>query len=67
MPSNTLYVVMTHNHQLDFDISLAILKRVDFHYLGLIASDTKWRRFQQRYKHRDIAVTCSANELPDRT
>jgi len=54
MASNTLYVVMTHNHQLDFDISLATLKREDFHYLGLIASDTKWRRFQQRYKHREI-------------
>jgi len=54
MPSNTLNVVMTHNHQLDFDISLAILKREDFHYLGLIASDTKWRRFQQRYKHREV-------------
>jgi xanthine dehydrogenase accessory factor len=54
MASNTLYVVMTHNHQLDFDISLAILKREDFHYLGLIASDTKWRRFQQRYKHREV-------------
>jgi len=55
MPSNTLFVVMTHNHQLDFDITLAALKRDDFHYLGLIASDTKWRRFQQRYQHRDIA------------
>ncbi|MCJ8318144.1 MAG: xanthine dehydrogenase accessory protein XdhC [Colwellia sp.] len=55
MPSKTLYVVMTHNHQLDFDISLAALKREDFHYLGLIASDTKWRRFQQRYKHREIS------------
>ncbi len=54
MAKNTLYVVMTHNHQLDFDISLAVLKREDFHYLGLIASDTKWRRFQQRYKHREI-------------
>lgn len=54
MTTNTLYVVMTHNHQLDFDISLAALKREDFHYLGLIASDTKWRRFQQRYKHREI-------------
>jgi len=54
MPGNTLFVVMTHNHQLDFDITHAALKREDFHYLGLIASDTKWRRFQQRYKHRDI-------------
>lgn len=55
MPANTMYVVMTHNHQLDFDITLNILKRKDFHYLGLIASDTKWRRFQQRYKHREIS------------
>jgi xanthine dehydrogenase accessory factor len=57
MASNTLFVVMTHNHQLDFDISLAVLKREDFHYLGLIASDTKWRRFQQRYKHREIKTS----------
>jgi len=54
MPENSYYIVMTHNHQMDFDISQAILKRGDFNYLGLIASDTKWRRFQQRYKHRDI-------------
>jgi len=55
MPTNTLYVVMTHNHQLDFEISHEVLKREDFHYLGLIASDTKWRRFQQRYKHREVS------------
>ncbi len=55
MPSNALYVVITHNHQLDFEISHQVLKREDFHYLGLIASDTKWRRFQQRYKHREVA------------
>lgn len=57
MPENSYYIVMTHNHQMDFDISQAILKRADFTYLGLIASDTKWRRFQQRYKHRDIDPT----------
>ena len=55
MPQNSYFIVMTHNHQMDFDITQAILKRADFHYLGLIASATKWRRFQQRYKHRDIA------------
>jgi len=54
MPENSYFIVMTHNHQMDFEISQAILKRADFHYLGLIASDTKWRRFQQRYKHRDV-------------
>ena len=55
MPADTLYIVITHNHQLDFEISHEVLKREDFHYLGLIASDTKWRRFQQRYKHREVA------------
>lgn len=54
MPPNSYFVVMTHNHQMDFDITQAILKRGNFSYLGLIASDTKWRRFQQRFKHRDI-------------
>lgn len=54
MPANSYFIVMTHNHQMDFDISQAILKRGDFAYLGLIASETKWRRFKQRYKHRDI-------------
>ena len=55
MPANSYYIVMTHNHQLDFEISHNILKRADFAYLGLIASETKWRRFQQRFQHRDIA------------
>ena len=54
MPANSYYIVMTHNHQMDFDISQAILQRADFAYLGLIASDTKWKRFQQRYKHREL-------------
>lgn len=54
MPANSYYIIMTHNHQMDFDINQAILKRGDFGYCGLIASDTKWRRFQQRFQHRDI-------------
>ncbi|MFQ3265123.1 MAG: xanthine dehydrogenase accessory factor, partial [Colwellia sp.] len=54
MPANSYFIVMTHNHQLDFEISHNILKRADFAYSGLIASDTKWRRFQQRFQHRDI-------------
>ncbi|MGB1262132.1 MAG: xanthine dehydrogenase accessory protein XdhC [Cognaticolwellia sp.] len=54
MPENSYFIVMTHNHQMDFEISHAILQRADFHYLGLIASNTKWRCFQQRFKHREI-------------
>ena len=52
MPAQSYYLVMTHNHQLDFEICEAILKRDDFGYLGLIGSETKWRRFQQRFDHR---------------
>ncbi|MFT4924518.1 MAG: xanthine dehydrogenase accessory factor [Phenylobacterium sp.] len=54
MAANSYAIVMTHNHALDFDLCQHILKRGDFAYLGLIASDTKWRRFQQRFSHRDI-------------
>ncbi len=54
MPAGSYFIVMTHNHQLDFEICHNILKREDFAYLGLIASETKWRRFRQRFGHRDI-------------
>lgn len=53
-PDNSYFIVMTHNHQMDFDICQTILERRSFKYLGLIASKTKWRRFQQRFGHRDI-------------
>jgi len=55
MPANSYYIVMTHNHQLDYKICQTILKRDDFSYLGLIGSDTKWRRFKQRFEHNGIA------------
>ncbi len=54
MPANSYYIVMTHNHQMDFEIAEAILKRGDFSYLGLIGSDTKWTRFQQRFAHKGV-------------
>ena len=52
MPENAYYVIMTHNHPLDFAISEAILKRNDAHYIGLIGSKTKWKRFQMRFEHK---------------
>jgi xanthine dehydrogenase accessory factor len=54
MPPNSYYVILTHNHQLDYEICTAVLKREDFKYLGLIGSDTKWKRFQQRFEHRGL-------------
>ena len=55
MSPGSYYVVMTHNHPLDFAIIEAVVKRGDARYVGLIGSDTKWRRFQMRFEHRDYA------------
>lgn len=53
MPADSYYIVMTHNHPLDFSITEAAVKRGDARYIGLIGSDTKWQRFQMRFEHRD--------------
>lgn len=53
MPAGSYYIVMTHNHPLDFAITEAVVKRGDARYVGLIGSDTKWKRFQMRFEHRD--------------
>ena len=52
LPPGSYYIVMTHNHPLDFDITLAALERKDAAYVGLIGSDTKWQRFKMRFEHR---------------
>ena len=52
MPGGSYYVIMTHNHPLDFAITEAAIKRGDARYIGLIGSQTKWRRFCMRFEHR---------------
>jgi xanthine dehydrogenase accessory factor len=52
MPAASYYLIMTHNHQEDFEILEAILQRGDARYIGLIGSATKWRRFQMRLEHK---------------
>ncbi|OEE85074.1 xanthine dehydrogenase accessory protein XdhC [Enterovibrio norvegicus FF-162] len=52
LPANCMYLVLTHNHQLDFDLSRAILKRGDSRYFGLIGSLSKRKRFDYRLKER---------------
>ena len=53
---NSWVLVMTHDHQLDFDISLSALKRHDISYVGVIGSDTKARRFRTRLAHRELST-----------
>jgi len=55
MPADTYYLVMTHNHGLDFDLCRAIIERADAAYIGLIGSDTKWQRFRLRFEHRGFS------------
>ena len=48
LPANSYFIVMTHNHQLDQELSEKILARDDFSYFGLIGSATKRKKFEHR-------------------
>lgn len=52
LPEQTWVLIMTHNHQLDFDLVSAALKRPDCDYIGMIGSNTKARRFCAKLAHR---------------
>lgn len=54
--TGTLFVVMTHSHQLDEAICREVLERDEFGWLGLIGSDTKRRRFEQRLARHGISA-----------
>ena len=55
-PPGTFYLVMTHSHDLDYEIVRAILRRDDFAWTGLIGSETKARRFRQRLAAHGVAA-----------
>jgi xanthine dehydrogenase accessory factor len=48
LPAGALVLVMTHSHALDLEIVAAAIRRPDLAYVGLIGSERKWRRFEQR-------------------
>ena len=56
LPAGTLILVMTHDHQLDFEIVSAALRRADLLAVGLIGSDTKRARFVGRLARQGIAA-----------
>ena len=51
-PPATLFLVLTHSHQLDLDICDRVLRRGDFAFLGLIGSATKKARFLRGLRDR---------------
>lgn len=52
MPPGAYYLILTYDHQMDFDILETVLKRHDALYVGLIGSATKWKRFTARLTHK---------------
>ena len=52
LPEGAWVLILTHNHQLDFELVQTALRRPDIGYIGVIGSDTKARRFRQRLTHR---------------
>ena len=55
MPADSCYLVMTHDHDLDFDICARILGRNDAAYCGLIGSQSKRRRFEKKYVQQGLS------------
>jgi len=51
LPSGSELIIITHNHQLDYDLLKAALKRDDFRFTGCIGSATKTERFAMRLEH----------------
>lgn len=60
----TYFLVLTHSHQLDFELTEAILRHGRFRYCGLIGSKTKKIRFDRQFKTRGLTpaqiarITC---------
>jgi xanthine dehydrogenase accessory factor len=53
-PPGSWFLVMTHSHDLDFDLVERILRRGDFAYCGMIGSATKRRSFEKRLESRGV-------------
>jgi xanthine dehydrogenase accessory factor len=45
--ADTIFLVMTYSHDLDYALCARVLKRGDFRYLGLIGSKTKRAKFEK--------------------
>ncbi len=64
-PPGAAHIIMTHQHPLDFELLEAILRRGDAGYVGMIGSQSKWRRFQLRLAHRGMdAATIATAHCP---
>lgn len=51
-PPGSAFVIMTHDHAIDYELCERVLARSDFAYCGLIGSRTKRAKFAQRLEAR---------------
>jgi len=64
IPQESYCVILTHSHDLDFELVNNLCQRSDLSYIGLIGSQSKWTRFQRRLqeagrKENEISrITC---------
>ena len=49
-PQGSAYVILTHDHALDFMIAAEALKRTDAPYVGMVGSKTKRAKFASWYR-----------------
>nr|WP_242540033.1 xanthine dehydrogenase accessory protein XdhC [Trinickia mobilis] len=54
VPPGAYFLVMTHNHALDFSLAARIMRRRDFTYFGMIGSRTKRVKFERRLIERGV-------------
>ena len=64
-PPGTRFVVMTHDHALDYELCRTVLRREDAFWLGLIGSASKSARFRSRLLREGLpAATVSRLQCP---
>ena len=69
LPENSQILVLTHNHQLDYELVETALKKGNFSFVGCIGSETKAKRFQMRLQHKGFneeqisQMLCPVGEL----
>ena len=60
LPQGSDVLILTHNHQLDYELCVAAIKRVQagktLRHVGLIGSETKAERFVKRLEHRGFST-----------
>lgn len=57
LPNGSDVLILTHNHQLDYELCLSAIKHGNLRHVGLIGSLTKAERFVKRMQHRGIDQT----------